>query len=145
MYDLSNWMFLTFLMRCDKWISLEDHLRWMKEKVDLEKGKDAPNEKRTKCYKLPMSNENMHMYLNTTRYAWYIVSMLCFNCNIEWKCGENVKLGNTFCSFLTLKIVIFYVFSTSTLLNSYFQCKLCFDIKTRFVENCLTSILIFFF
>jgi len=30
----------------------------------------------TKYYMLSMSNKRMHGYLNTTRYAWYIVSML---------------------------------------------------------------------
>lgn len=49
------------------------------------KGKERPDENMTKCYKLPMSNENMFRYLNTTRYAWYNVSMLCFNCNIRWQ------------------------------------------------------------
>ena len=31
------------------------------------KGKEAPYEKVTKCYKLPMSNEKGAQYLNTTR------------------------------------------------------------------------------
>jgi hypothetical protein len=51
------------------------------EKTRAGKGKEAPDEKVTKCYKLPMSNKKVHRYLNTTRYAWYIVSMLCFSCN----------------------------------------------------------------
>lgn len=45
-------------------------------KYRVGKGKEAPDEKRTKCYKLPMSNENMHTYFNTTRYAWHIISIL---------------------------------------------------------------------
>ena len=60
-------------------------------KARVEKGKEAsdekmtkaPDEKMTKCYKLPMSNEKVHRYWNTTRYAWYIVSMLYFSCNIS--------------------------------------------------------------
>lgn len=48
------------------------------------KGKEVPNEKMTKYYKLPMQKKMMHNYLNTTRYAWYIVSMLCFSYNIGW-------------------------------------------------------------
>jgi len=41
----------------------------------------VPNEKMNKCYKMPMSNEKMHRYLNTT----YIVLILCFKYNIEWQ------------------------------------------------------------
>jgi len=33
------------------------------------KGKEAPDEKVAKCYKLLMSNEKVQRYLNTTRYA----------------------------------------------------------------------------
>jgi len=43
------------------------------------KGKEVPDEKMTKCYNFPMSNENMHRYLNTTRY------------------DENVSLSNGSC------------------------------------------------
>jgi len=52
-------------------------------KVRARKGKEAPDEKMTKCYKLPMSNQKVHRYLNTISYAWYIVSMLCLSCNIS--------------------------------------------------------------
>ena len=64
------------------------------------KGKEAPNEKEKKCYKLPMQNK-VHRYLNTTRYAWYIVSMLCFNCNIDGKVSPKAWWECLFLCWLT--------------------------------------------
>jgi len=40
-----------------------------RKRASTREGKEAPNENMTKYYKLPISNEKMHMYLNTTRYA----------------------------------------------------------------------------
>jgi len=69
-------------MRCNKRILLEDHLRCRKEKARAGKGKEAHDEKMTKCYKLSMSNERLQRYLNTTRYEWCFISMLWFSFNI---------------------------------------------------------------
>lgn len=40
------------------------------------KVKEPLYENMKNCCKLPMSNEKVHWYLNTTRYAWYVVFWL---------------------------------------------------------------------
>ena len=47
-----------------------------KENIDLERGKEVLDENMAKCFKQPMSNEKVHMCLNTTRNAWYVVFQL---------------------------------------------------------------------
>jgi len=47
-------------MKCDEYILLEDHLICMKERLDLESGKEVLDERMTKCFKWPMSNEQVH-------------------------------------------------------------------------------------
>ena len=42
---LSISMYLTSLMRCDMWIPHEDHLRWRKENLDLERCKEELDQK----------------------------------------------------------------------------------------------------